>query len=145
MEIKDNELLRQFEINTDTGLVTIEYSLQERKIFLTKFCSNGNEDEDLQADFLRNVLEIADERKLKVVPTHAKIISSVFSDGNFSANILKKSPVSTKTLSLVRSHLIILLFPPLTSFPKSPYNALGLITLPVESVISSHILNLSVG
>lgn len=75
MEIKDNELLRQFEINTETGLVTIEYSLQERKIFLTKFCSNGNEDEELQSDFLRNVLEIAEERKLKVVPTHAKIIS----------------------------------------------------------------------
>jgi hypothetical protein len=37
MEIKDNELLRQFEITTDTGLVAIEYSLQDRKIFLTKF------------------------------------------------------------------------------------------------------------
>ena len=45
MEIKDNELLRQFEIITSTGLVAIEYSIQERKLFLTKFCSNKNEDE----------------------------------------------------------------------------------------------------
>ena len=43
MEIKDNELLRQFEIITETGLVAIEYSIQERKLFLTKFCNNSNE------------------------------------------------------------------------------------------------------
>ena len=39
MEIKDNELLRQFEIITETGLVAIEYSIQERKLFLTKFAT----------------------------------------------------------------------------------------------------------
>lgn len=75
MEIKDNELLRQFEIATDEGLVTIEYSLQERKIFLTKFCSNDNEDADLHKEFIQNVLEIAKDRKLKVVPTHSKLVS----------------------------------------------------------------------
>ena len=76
MEIKDNELLRQFEITTDTGLVAIEYSLQERKIFLTKFCENENEDLDLQDDFIRNVLAIAEERNLKVVPTHLRLIKN---------------------------------------------------------------------
>ena len=75
MEIKDNELLRQFEIITSTGLVAIEYSIQERKLFLTKFCANTNEDEELHNDFIINVLGIAEERKLKVVPTHAKFIS----------------------------------------------------------------------
>ena len=74
MEIKDNELLRQFEIQTESGLVAIEYSLQERKIFLTKFCENENTDEELQDDFIKNVLSIAEERKLKVVPTHLKLI-----------------------------------------------------------------------
>lgn len=73
MEIKDNELLRQFEITTDTGLVAIEYSLQERKIFLTRFCENENLDVDLQDEFIKNVLAIA-ERKLKVVPTHLRLI-----------------------------------------------------------------------
>ena len=75
MEIKDNELLRQFEIITSTGLVAIEYSTQERKLFLTKFCSNKNEDEVLHLEFIIQVLQIAEDRKLKVVPTHAKFIS----------------------------------------------------------------------
>ena len=75
MEIKDNELLRQFEIFTETGLVAIEYSVQERKLFLTKFCNNNNEDEELHHEFIKTVLELAEERKLKVVPTHAKFIS----------------------------------------------------------------------
>jgi len=60
MEIKDNELLRQFEIITDSGLVAIEYSLQDRKIFLTKFCENENEDLVVQDEFIRNVLSIAE-------------------------------------------------------------------------------------
>lgn len=75
MEIKDNELLRQFEIITETGLVAIEYSVQERKLFLTKFCNNNNEDDELHHEFIKTVLELAEERKLKVVPTHAKFIS----------------------------------------------------------------------
>ena len=74
MEIKDNELLRQFETITDDGLVSIEYSLQERKIFLTKFCENENSDEALHEEFIKNVLSIAEDRKLKVVPTHLKLI-----------------------------------------------------------------------
>ena len=75
MEIKDNELLRQFEIFTETGLVAIEYSIQERKLFLTKFCKNNNEDEELHNEFIKTVLELAEERKLKVVPTHSKFVS----------------------------------------------------------------------
>ncbi|MFD2890811.1 GNAT family N-acetyltransferase [Flavobacterium chuncheonense] len=74
MEIKDNELLRQFETDTNTGLLSIEYSVQERKIFLTKFIENDNTDEEYQDEFIKNVLEIAQERKLKVVPTHIKLI-----------------------------------------------------------------------
>ena len=31
MEIKDNELLRQFEIITETGLIAIEYSIMVRR------------------------------------------------------------------------------------------------------------------
>lgn len=72
MEVKDNELLRQFEIITETGLVAIEYSIQERKLFLTKFCNNNNEDEELHHEFIKTVLELATERKLKVVPTYVK-------------------------------------------------------------------------
>ena len=35
-ELIDNDFLRQFEIKVDDKLAKIEYSLQERKIFLTK-------------------------------------------------------------------------------------------------------------
>ena len=74
MEIKDNELLRQFEIKTETGLVAMEYSLHDRKLFLTKFCENDNLDVELQDEFIENVLAIAVERNLKVVPTHLRLI-----------------------------------------------------------------------
>ena len=36
MEIIDNQFLRQFEAKINGNLAIIEYSLQERKIFLTK-------------------------------------------------------------------------------------------------------------
>ena len=36
MEIVDNNFLRQFETKVGGGLAIIEYSVQERKIFLTK-------------------------------------------------------------------------------------------------------------
>ncbi len=35
-ELVDNDFLRQFELKIDDHLAKIEYSLQERKIFLTK-------------------------------------------------------------------------------------------------------------
>lgn len=34
--INDNEFLRQFEVKHNDELASIEYSLQDRKIFLTK-------------------------------------------------------------------------------------------------------------
>lgn len=73
--IKDNELLRQFETTTDHGLLTIEYAVQERKIFLTKLCAVENEAQENVDDFIKNVLDIAQERKFKVVPTNTKIVS----------------------------------------------------------------------
>ena len=36
IELTDNEFLRQFEATFDDKMAKIEYSLQERKIFLTK-------------------------------------------------------------------------------------------------------------
>jgi len=74
-EIKDNELLRQFETKTNNGLLTIEYAIQERKIFLTKLCANENEEEEKVNEFITSVLDIAQERKFKVVPTNTKIVS----------------------------------------------------------------------
>lgn len=73
MEIKDNELLRHFETPTEFGLLVIEYALQDRKIFLTKLNEPENIETEYVEDFLKRVLTIAEERKLKVVPTNPKI------------------------------------------------------------------------
>lgn len=77
MEIKDNELLRQFETLFQQELVTIEYARQERKIFLTKI----NYSEDIPASFVNEFIEatlkIAEEQRLKVVPSNP-IIAKFF-------------------------------------------------------------------
>jgi predicted GNAT family acetyltransferase len=74
MEIKDNTFSRQFETLVDGKLISLEYSFQEKKIFLTRInVPDGFTDEDFINDLLKNIMEIAYERKLKVVPILPKI------------------------------------------------------------------------
>ncbi len=74
MEIKDNTFARQFETLIDGKMIAVEYSFQEKKIFLTKINTfEGFDDEEFISDLLRNIMEIAYERKLKVVPILPKI------------------------------------------------------------------------
>ena len=74
MEIKDNTFSRQFETFVDGKLISLEYSFQEKKIFLTRInLPDQFEDEDFISDFLKNIMAIAVERKLKVVPILPKI------------------------------------------------------------------------
>lgn len=73
MEIKDNTFLRQFETHYEGKLVTVEYAFQERKIFLTRTNKPDSVPEEFMSDFLKEILSIAEERKLKVVPTFPKI------------------------------------------------------------------------
>ena len=74
MEIKDNTFSRQFEIFVGSKLISLEYSFQEKKIFLTRInVPEGFVDEDFINEFLKNIMAIAYERKLKVVPILPKI------------------------------------------------------------------------
>jgi hypothetical protein len=74
MEIKDNTFARQFETLVDGKLVSVEYSFQEKKIFLTRINTfEGFTNEEFINDLLKNIMEIAYERKLKVVPILPKI------------------------------------------------------------------------
>lgn len=74
MDIKDNTFARQFETLVDGKLVSVEYSFQEKKIFLTRINTfDGFENEEFINDLLKNIMEIAYERKLKVVPILPKI------------------------------------------------------------------------
>lgn len=75
IEIKDNTFARQFETLTEKGLVTVEYSFQEKKIFLTKInLPDSFDDEVLISNLLKKIMEIAIERKLKVIPVLPKIV-----------------------------------------------------------------------
>ncbi|MBN8642514.1 MAG: N-acetyltransferase [Flavobacteriales bacterium] len=74
MEIKDNTFARQFETLIDGKMISVEYSFQEKKIFLTRINTfEGFENEEFISDLLKNIMEIAYERKLKVVPILPKI------------------------------------------------------------------------
>lgn len=74
MEIKDNTFLRQFETHLNEELISVEYSFQDRKIFLTKIHTPDNfENEEFINTLLAEIMAIAYERKLKVVPVLPKI------------------------------------------------------------------------
>jgi hypothetical protein len=75
MEIKDNTFARQFETTLEDELITVEYSFQEKKIFLTKINTPENFVNEAFIDsFLKEILEIAEERKFKVVPILPRIV-----------------------------------------------------------------------
>ena len=83
-ELVDNDFLRQYEIKVDDQLAKIEYSLQERKIFLTKLIIPENiKDEDFQKEFLSLVFEEIGERNLSVVPTSPEIAKFVRSNRKY--------------------------------------------------------------
>ena len=55
MEIKDNTFARQFETMVDGKMISVEYSFQEKKIFLTRI----NTFEGFENDELINVFLIS--------------------------------------------------------------------------------------
>ena len=73
-ELTDNDFLRQFELKVDGALAKIEYSLQDRKIFLTKLIiPDGISNDDFEEEFLTLVFENIAERNISVVPTSPEI------------------------------------------------------------------------
>ena len=73
-ELVDNDFLRQFELKVDDKLAKIEYSLQDRKIFLTKLIiPEPINSEAFEEDFLTMVFENIQERNISVVPTSPEI------------------------------------------------------------------------
>lgn len=70
LTITDNGFLRQFETTVDNQLCKIEYSAQERKIFLTKLIiPNEVNSKSFRDQFIVAVLDEIQERNLRVVPT----------------------------------------------------------------------------
>lgn len=78
VELVDNDFLRQFELKIEDDLAKIEYSLQERKIFLTKmYIPERITSEEFETDFLTLVFENISERNISVVPTSPQIVKFV--------------------------------------------------------------------
>lgn len=77
-ELVDNEFLRQYEVKIDNQLAKIEYSLQERKIFLTKLIIPDDvKSDDFRDDFIKAVFKNIEGRNLSVVPTSPEIAKFV--------------------------------------------------------------------
>ncbi|MDE3740744.1 GNAT family N-acetyltransferase [Maribacter polysaccharolyticus] len=72
--IKDNSFLRQFETTVEGHLAKIEYSSQERKVFLTKLVVPEEITKDgFKEDFIKAVLNHIQDQNLRVVPTSPQI------------------------------------------------------------------------
>jgi len=83
-ELIDNDFLRQFEIKIDDHLAKVEYSLQDRKIFLTKLViPEAINDEDFKKNFLSAIFEQIEERNLSLVPTSPEIARFVRSNRKY--------------------------------------------------------------
>ena len=73
-ELIDNEFLRQFELKVDNDMAIIEYSLQERKIFLTKMIIPDTiRTNEFELEFIDLVFSNIKERNICVVPTSPEI------------------------------------------------------------------------
>ena len=78
LTLVNNEFLGQFEVKVDQTLARIEYSEQERKIFLTKLSIPDEiHNEEFEEAFIVKVLEFIEDKNLRVVPTSPKIASFV--------------------------------------------------------------------
>lgn len=74
IEIKDNGFLRQYETSVDGHLAKIEYSSQERKVFLTKLIIPEEiTREGFKEEFIEAVLHNIQEKNMRVVPTSPQI------------------------------------------------------------------------
>ncbi len=72
--ITDNEFLRQFELEVGDNMARIEYALQDRKIFLTKYdMPEDMEDQGFREIFIRAVFEQVKDRGISLVPTSPEI------------------------------------------------------------------------
>lgn len=83
-ELIDNDFLRQYEIKFNDQLAKIEYSLQERKIFLTKLIiPDALKGDEFIKEFLSAVFDQIEERNLSVVPTSPEIAKFIRSNRKY--------------------------------------------------------------
>ena len=75
VEITDNEFLRQFELEIGDNMARIEYALQDRKIFLTKYeMPEDLEEQGFRDIFIKAVFDEVRERGISVMPTSPEVV-----------------------------------------------------------------------
>lgn len=73
-EVTKNEFQRQYEARIDGGLLTVEFSEHDRKIFLTKLTVPEQYlNSDIQNQFLAKILDSFIDTRIKVMPTSPEI------------------------------------------------------------------------
>lgn len=78
MEIKDNTFARQFQTIVPEGLISVEYSFQEKKIFLTKInAPEGFDNQTVIDAVLKSIMTIIAEKKFRLMPIHPKIVQFI--------------------------------------------------------------------
>lgn len=84
VELIDNDFLRQYELKIENNMAVIEYSLQERKIFLTKMVIPEDlKSTEFEREFLEMVFNDIKERNISVVPTSPEIAKFVRSNRKY--------------------------------------------------------------
>lgn len=84
VELIDNNFLRQYELKVEDEMAVIEYSLQERKIFLTKMViPEAIKSPEFEKEFLAMVFADIKERNISVVPTSPEIAKFVRSNRKY--------------------------------------------------------------
>ena len=75
VEITVNEFLRQFELEIGDNMARIEYALQDRKIFLTKYeMPEDLEDQGFRDIFIKAVFDEVRDRGISVMPTSPEVV-----------------------------------------------------------------------
>tara|TARA_B100000795_G_scaffold263942_1_gene243768 strand:+ start:4035 stop:4334 length:300 start_codon:yes stop_codon:yes gene_type:complete len=75
VEITDNEFLRQFELEIGHNMARIEYALQDRKIFLTKYeMPEDLEEQGFRDIFIKAVFDEVRNRGISVMPTSPEVV-----------------------------------------------------------------------
>ena len=75
VEITDNEFLRQCELEIGDNMARIEYALQDRKIFLTKYeMPEDLEDQGFRDIFIKAVFDEVRDRGISVMPTSPEVV-----------------------------------------------------------------------
>lgn len=76
LEVNKNDFLRQFEAKIDDKLIKLEFSEQNKNIFLTRFeIHKSLREEEYRDVFIQKVLDSLTEQDKKVIPTCPAVAS----------------------------------------------------------------------